>query len=511
VITAIASDPGDRWAVLGTDAGDLYVIDIAQRTVAQRPTRHSDRPVRELVVSPLGEAVAVCDWAGRTRVYHVPTTAPLTPPFELPEPVVSLAWRGDGQRLAAATETGDGTVWDVSAVTSRRMFDPTSRGCALSPDRRRLASWGPELETRVWDVTRLPTAPVARLRDVGAATAQWHPDGDRLAIVSKQQADGAAVDIRLWEVRAAQITRVPLQQSHDWRPSFIGLEFVGQGEQLVFGGTCGPVIVDVGSGAEILQATLRTPPAFVPYCCAVSDRFVAACRRFTVTTEVNCLRVWTPAGAVAYETVLPARLRVKGLAWSPDGSHLAAHGEFGLLMWRTRDWQPVPLSGEVAESTVELLAFDPAGRRVALVDDNAVCRVVPVETPLQRGREFCIASRPRQLSFSRDGKRLAVVTYAQGVTVWDWWRGQPLCPPLRSDTQLTQATFAADDTALIVSHRPGGLEWIAVPPAPSDSPDELVRVAQRATGFSLAEGMPPQFMTADQWHRLASRSTPPRE
>ncbi len=119
--------------------------------------------------------------------------------------------------------------------------------------------------------------------------------------------------------------------------------------------------------------------------------------------------------------------RVKGLAFSPDGTYFASNGDDGKL-WLSDARSGTPLAlyrGSESTSTLSV-AFSPDGRRLAAVCRDRTVRVfdVPALQPLATlpaGGAFQVIS----LAWSPDGQRLATTARDKFVRLWSS-DGQPV-------------------------------------------------------------------------------------
>ncbi len=203
-ITSLCGADSGRWTVAGTLAGDLYILDMADRGMARSPIRHNDAPIELLAMSPLANAVAVSDAEGLVQVWSVPAGLPLSPPLRYEEPVTSLAWRDDGRRLAAATQGGDVTIWDLSPRAEEVASGSTAGTLTPSPSGQQVLALNSRSGLTVWDLTSHPPQVTATLPLAGVKAATWHPDGTRIALVS-QPSDATACEIHLWNPGSARL------------------------------------------------------------------------------------------------------------------------------------------------------------------------------------------------------------------------------------------------------------------------------------------------------------------
>lgn len=501
IVPAVVSDLGGRWTIAGTATGDLYVVDMVQHCLAGAPIRHSNAPVELLEINPRADLVCAADAEGTLRVWRFPSGLPLTAPLRHEEPLSSLAWRGDGRQLAAATVSGDITVWDLS-----RVFEPPGPGnsaqrLAVSPNGQKLLTWGKLGDVSIWDFTSRPPRQAASLSIPGVQLAGWSPDGTQVALVSTSGVQRFC-EFHLWHPPESAAKRLEL--SKRYRPSFLDADvgFMDGCRKLAFGGLSGPVVFDLDRGSESFRFDVTGPMVSEMYH-AVSDRWLAGCPRFMPSSRENPLQVWTPSGQMVFQTLLPSGQNMHGLAFSPDGTLLAAIGDFGLRLWRCGDWRSIPTGSHEFELGIDQMCFDSGSTYLALVNSNSMCRVARVRDGFACGPPFQLPRGVRSLSFSPDGKRLAVVAVQRGAAVWDWSRGEPLTPVYQQDCSLGQAAFSPDGSTLALIQWPGGLEWLPLPAATPTPWQELNLQMQRISGYELSADHEVRRLPAARWKRLS--------
>jgi WD40 repeat protein len=262
----------------------------------------------------------------------------------------------NGKLLAGASWRGDLRIWDVSSGKDILKCPEGGEICDFSPDSRILAV-SRDGEICLLDVENGRVLRKLEGHNEKIGTVAWSANGRLLA-------GGIDNTVRLWDGRTGkQLPRLPGHQN--WIRS---LAFSPDGKSL-------------GSG---------------------SDR--------------DGLIVWDVTTSKARHVWADWHFGVNAVAWSPDGSVLAA-GE----------------SGHNDNREVLIRCFDPREGRLV--------------------REFAAhLNEIRSLSFSPDGKQLASVGWDARIRIWDPATGKRL-HQIRGSDDLQGARFSRDGKILIVTDR----------------------------------------------------------
>ncbi len=175
----------------------------------------------------------------------------------------------------------------------------------------------------------------------------------------------------------------------------------------------------------------------------------------------NTVRLWDVSrlgeGPPSQPVVLPHSSARYAVAFSADGTLLAAAGEKSLTIWTCASGQYTPLLAEECE-TSRCLAFSADGRTLALGTDDGSVRLWDMPGGHERAVLRGLPGIIRSVAFSADGRRLVSTSESRSIILWDAIEGieiGPLQPGSKGYNLVLFAAFSADGRHLAVSEASG--------------------------------------------------------
>jgi len=330
-----------------------------------------------------------------------------------------IAYSPDGKYLATAGQGHDLLLLDAvsgEVVRTFRGHGSPVVAVAFRPDGRRLASGSLEVdegkgELMVWDVADRREVFTAPGSHGGVSALAFSPDGARLAAAEGNLRSDQPADVHLLDAATGAVVRTLCGPA----PRVNGVAFSPDGHTLVAGGTPS-------------RAPSRMPAGHV--------------------------KAWE---ADTGEELLPFvghHLGISALAFSPDGSRLAAASwDHSARVWDVATRRPVA-TYYGHDAALGSIAFSPDGRHVA---SAGLDRTIHIWDAATRQRERILLGHRGAvfgLAYAPDGRRLASCAFIWGrepdgeLKVWDLTDEQAFRSRRAHSKLLFGLALSADDRRL---------------------------------------------------------------
>jgi WD40 repeat protein len=374
-----------------------------------------------------------------------------------------LAISPDGRLLASITGElrSNVALWDLEASlttgSGQALFTDIEHtnaieDIAFSPDGNRLATGSQDTTAKVW--TLGPEGPQESLTLAGHTSyvngLAFSPDGRFLATGSS---DGTA---RIWDISPSGNQEILTLDGHfDWVRRIV---YSPDGTCLATtDGDGHAVILDAENGETLL--TFPHPSGAVREAVFSPDG-----TRLATAGEDNTARVWdaqdgqellTLTGHAEAPPVGGMVPGIPGVAFSPDGRLLASGGADGqAILWDVETGESVlALQVHPAGIGVTRVAWSPDGSRLAAASDAApggdpLVRVWDLESGQVLYTVTGLPNRAWDLAFSPDGSKLIIPINTDFFKVYDAASGEEFLPFTDQPGRLMTVAFSPDGRLL---------------------------------------------------------------
>ena len=389
-VTNIAFSPDGRTLVSSSEDGTLFLWDTVTGMSFATFGGNEDVWRKALALSPDGEMIASGGFEDPLQLWSINTRQSVAILENNRFPVSAVAFSPDGRTLASGGYDETIRLWDVENHTLKvELSGPTRRvwSLAFSPDGRTLVSSSDDGTLFLWDVSSyaLKTTRIGHTRPT--TSIAFSPNGFTLASASH---DGT---IRLWD----GISGDPRAMITGHAVEVSSLAFSPDGQTLAT------------SGWE------------------------------------SVVQLWEIAGPTPLKAIRTGHLDgIESIAFSPDGRTIASGGSGGwedntVFLWDVRDKTPLEGSGLVCQfpvpsdhkaaylphiEEVSAVAFSPDGTTLAAGEEYGSNRVILLD--VATGVSKAVLAIPRTnnsdgvtcIAFSPDGETLAI-GYYRNIGLWD--------------------------------------------------------------------------------------------
>jgi WD40 repeat protein/serine/threonine protein kinase len=459
-----APSPRLKWAVFSADGTRLaceapplgvVIRDAATGREITRFKEYDPEPERPYLFSSDGSTLLTTNKPGHVSLHDL-SARPAAPRVLRADAVErhSFAWpyaafSGDGTKMALSVDGQPGGagplgVWEVASGRQLAIYPGNrehSEGYIFTPDGRSVLLMSGFSVKRWW-----PDAGTDRSESLlGHTDEAWavafSPDGRWLASGSDDSDErqtiklwdtATGVEVRGWFAGMGTVSKLVfspdgkvLASSHLANSENIRLWDPAKGEP----------ITTLSGHTRMARAVSFSP----------DGRFLASCDRDNPDTGPGTIRLWD-MHADYREKVLTER--IQGFFWdvafSPDGSILAAAGDGETALWWVRTGEKLP---PVSGRNGCRVTFSPHGAVVATVDHSGKVTLSDFSTHGER-TVLSAASDLRHLAFSPDGAILAAAGNSGLIHLYDTLTGQELLTLEGHTAVIHDLAFSPDGSSL---------------------------------------------------------------
>ena len=391
----------ELFATAGSE-GVILVWDIVTNKPVQLLHGH-EGIVADLSWSPDGTRLASSGSDTTVRIWNLKTGLQELVFREHENGVPSVAWSGDGKRIASGSGGGVALIWLAENGTiEHRLKGHTNwlNQCAWNHDGSRLATASSDATARIWDANSGKPLHVLKVNDDRVLTVNFNPDGTKLASGGRDRL------IHIWDVSSGKELGEPLAGHSGF---VLDVAWHQDGRQLLSGSADTTVrIWDVERGS--VSETFRGHGSWVN-----TVQWSPKHDRIGTSSFDRTVRIWDVQAPERIPSLVGHTDRVTAAAWSPDGQTLATAGmDNTIRIWdvSTRKESRAPLVGHSAG--IWALDWHPDGKRLVSGGNDRKAIVWNVQTGEVVVELSDFETSVSDVAFDPAGKNLAVAAGRSG-------------------------------------------------------------------------------------------------
>ncbi|MES2466491.1 MAG: protein kinase [Verrucomicrobiota bacterium] len=466
-VRTVAFSADGKWLASGSRDMTIRIWDTSTWEMIRTLTGHTEA-VSSLAFSPDGTRLlsgsgefreqndAQVGVQGEVKIWDLQSGRLLSTLDSYRKVMTCVAWSSDGRYLAAGDANGAVNFWGGTSLTplaDLKGHNGSISSLAFTADSSRLITASADQTSKVWDPGSRAGLSTYRSHNKPVNAAAVSPDGKLIASVS----DDAT--LKLWDASSAPESKVFHSSGAH------GLALSPDGTHLVATGLNSVDVWNVISGEKVLRE--RWTPRI-----SVLTRGVAFSvdgQHFASSQGGVGIIIWNTATWKAIHT-FPNFRAMYGLAFSPDGNHLAACGGSGrsgrAIVWDVASGKELHNLEGIPDSAHKV-AFSPEGDLLAVAIGDAGTSMVSAVIIIDVGTGGVVRRLSAHKScffdvaFSPDGKILASAEgYYMGSTddlsstdpaeviLWDVATGQKLITLSNQETCHFSISFSPDGKRL---------------------------------------------------------------
>ena len=454
-LTAQAAQQAEKQARLRADAEKAQagrLLYVANLNLAQQAWEHNNFGLlRQLLEETQASPDRGFEWYYWQRQTHL---ALKTLRGHL-DPVRSVAFSPDGQRIVTGSDDTTAKVWEAASgreLLTLKGHTGWVKSVAFSPDGQRILTGGGDQTAKVWEAASGRELLTLKGHDGGINSVAFSPDGERILTGGD---DGTA---KVWEAAGGrQLLTLRGHGGPIW-----SVAFSPDGRRIVTASDDGTAkLWEAVSGRELITLKGHSAPVS-------SVAFSPDGRRIVTGSWDMTAKVWDAASGRALLTLKGSDARINAVAFSPNGREiLTGSDDWAAKVWAAAgDREPLTLKGH--DARINAVAFSADGRRIVTGSDDATVKLWDAAGDRELLTLKGHASWIRSVAFSQDGQRIVTGDGDGTVKVWEAATGRELLTFKGHDAWIWSVGFSPDGQRIVTG-----------------SGDQTARVWEAASGREL--------------------------
>lgn len=363
--------------------------------------------------SPDGKSLAVALPEGKIQILDATSWQETTALQANLANLFDMAWSPDGTKIVVGGTDGNALLYTAPFdSSSAKSFAPHTQGIVLlawSADSKHIAAGNYDGRLTLWNASNLSFAGLLHGHKAAIDSIAWSHTGNQLASSSE---DGSLL---LWDVESLTISQ-SLSGSGPIAWSMDDLSLVYNHEN---------ILSEQKLTAENEAKSLgKTPAKSLMFAISPDNKHLA-----TINSEGGLLILDTQNGETL-QSYTPYGLANTALATSPDGKTYAnLHSDGSFELWNASDGKRlVHVKGSAVFANQ--IAWSPDGDLLAVFGEFNTVRIFDLKTEeFVKDLSLPVSSMPTSLTWSPDGKAIAVGMTNGDITIWNrdgWFKREPL-------------------------------------------------------------------------------------
>jgi WD40 repeat protein len=395
---SISSD-GKTITTAGGD-GSIRLWNFSGRQLAQWKAVAGNDGVTGIAISPRGQQIVSSgDSDGTVKLWNLSGKQLSQFKATQNQPVLSVSFSPDGQRIATAGADGMGELWNLSGkqLVQLKGHQGWVISISFSPDGQHLVTTGADGTVRIWDLSGQEIAVL--LGHQGSVwSASFSRDSQHLVSVG---GDGT---IRLWNLADKPVVRLQANQrdinSVIFNPKKPQIAAVGDDGMVRLWNIAGkPENAWEGRRSRLFSISI-SPDG----------------QRLVVSGDNNRVRIWSISGEQG-NLLEGHQGSVKAVSFSPNGQYIVTAGADGTArLWSVSGQEVSQLKGHQGEVTSAI--FSPDSQLIATTGSDSTARLWNLAGEEQK-KLLGHQGRVNSVSFTPDGQQIATTGADGTVRIWD--------------------------------------------------------------------------------------------
>ncbi|KAK2781751.1 hypothetical protein FQN53_000435 [Emmonsiellopsis sp. PD_33] len=311
--------PDGQFIVSHTNDCHIRLWHLPSGTSPGSRTLDHPQPISLIAFAPNGQLLASASLDGKVRLWD-PTTAVLRGILTQGEPGLSrgvspFAFSADSEFIACIARNGI-EIWDIETLSICGFLEVDAKyftGMAFSPDGKLLAA-ALDKCVNIWDPRTKELRGILEGHTQEITSLKFSPNGLLLATTSHDHT------VKIWEPTNASIPQI--SETH-----ITGVSVLGKGQYVAC--LLGEDSVELRDSSTGLS-TFRIPDIMT----TVNGLAFCPAKQLIASTDDDTINVWNLTTKKLYRRLEAADNEVKAVAFSPDGSIIAAsYSDNTIIIW----------------------------------------------------------------------------------------------------------------------------------------------------------------------------------